>query len=172
MTAPEIRWQTGLSEDDQRRIRDLIAAAASADGIAPVGDQVLRELSHDRTRHLLALESDHTGNSVVGYLDLAPATEDAPAMAELVVHPERRRRGVGSAMIRTALAEGGDGTRIWAHGNLEPAQATANAARSRARPRVAADATGVDRTARGDDSRRACGSRPTADRRTTPSCCG
>ena len=48
-------------------------------------------------------------------------------MAELVVHPRARRRGIGSEMARTGLAEGGDGTRIWAHGNLEPARATAAA---------------------------------------------
>ena len=48
-------------------------------------------------------------------------------MAELVVHPNARRRGIGSAMARTGLSEGGDGARIWAHGNLEPARATAAA---------------------------------------------
>ena len=48
-------------------------------------------------------------------------------MAELVVHPRARRRGIGTEMARTGLAEGGDGTRIWAHGNLEPARATAAA---------------------------------------------
>lgn len=114
-------WRTGLTDDDQRAIRGLIAAAKETDGIAPVGDQVLRELSHDRTRHLLALD----GDAIVGYLDLAPATGDDPAMAELVVHPQWRRRGIGSAMTRSALTEGGAGTRIWAHGNLEPARATA-----------------------------------------------
>src|SRR6202165_3108644 len=46
-------------------------------------------------------------------------------MAELVVHPRARRRGIGSAMARTALTEGGSNTRVWAHGNLEPAWATA-----------------------------------------------
>ena len=118
-----IAWRTALADEDQRRIRELIAAAREADGVAPVGDQVLRELSHDRTRHLLALD----GDAVVGYLDLAPATDEGPAMAEVVVHPQWRRRGIGSAMARTALAEGGSGTRIWAHGNLEPARATAKA---------------------------------------------
>jgi mycothiol synthase len=121
--APQIRWRTRLADEDQRGIRELIAAAREADGVAPVGDQVLRELPHDRTRHLVALD----GDSVVGYLDLAPATDGVPAMAELVVHPQWRRRGIGSAMARTALAEGGIGTRIWAHGNLEPARATAKA---------------------------------------------
>ena len=46
-------WRTGLADEDRRRIAELIAAAKDADDVAPVGDQVLRELSHDRTRHLL-----------------------------------------------------------------------------------------------------------------------
>lgn len=121
MTGRVIDWRTGLSADDQRRIHELIDAATRVDGVAPVGDQVLRELSHDRTRHLLAVD----GADMVGYLNLTRADEQASAMAELVVHPSARRRGVGSAMARQGLTEGGDGTRIWAHGNLDAARATA-----------------------------------------------
>lgn len=121
MTGRVIDWRTGLSADDQRRIHELIDAATRIDGVAPVGDQVLRELSHDRTRHLLAVD----GADVVGYLNLTPADEQASAMAELVVHPSARRRGLGSAMARQGLTEGGDGTQVWAHGNLEAARATA-----------------------------------------------
>jgi mycothiol synthase len=117
--APAIGWRAGLSGDEQRKIRELIAAAATVDGVAPVGDQVLRELPHDRAKHLLAVD----GDDVSGYLSLT----DAPAMAELAVHPNARRRGIGSAMARAGLSEGGDGARIWAHGNLAPARATAAA---------------------------------------------
>ena len=101
----------------------MIDAATAVDGVAPVGDQVRRELPHDRTRHLLAAE----GDDVVGYLNLTPAMAEASAMAELVVHPQARRRGIGSAMAGTGLSEGGEGARIWAHGNLESARATAAA---------------------------------------------
>lgn len=118
-----IGWRTSLSDDDQRAVGDVVAAAKEVDGVSPVGDQVLRELAHDRTRHLLA---EDTG-SVVGYLNLAAATSDAPAMAELVVHPDARRRGIGSELARAGLAEGGAGARIWAHGNLAPARETASA---------------------------------------------
>jgi mycothiol synthase len=118
-----VGWHERLTESEQRRIRDIVAAAASIDGVAPVGDQVLRALSQDRTRHLLAVER----SEVRGYLNLAPAGDDLSAMAELVVHPSARRRGIGTTLIREALAAGGPESRIWAHGNLEPARATASA---------------------------------------------
>ena len=116
-----VHWRARLSDDEQRAIREIVAAATAVDGVAPVGDQVLRELPHDRTRHLLATD----GDDVTGYLNLAG--DDASAMAELVVHPRARRRGIGSTMARNGLSEGGDSVRIWAHGNLEPARATAAA---------------------------------------------
>ena len=118
-----VGWHRALSDADQQRIRDLIAAASAHDGVAPVGDQVLRELPGDRTRHLLAVD----GDDLVGYLNLSPAAAEAPALAELVVHPRARRRGIGSAMGRIGLSEGGPGARIWAHGNLEPARGMAAA---------------------------------------------
>lgn len=110
-----IEWRRGLSADDRSRITELIEAATAHDGVAPVGDQVLRELGRDDTRHLLAVD----GGAVVGYLNLSPE------MAEAVVHPEHRRRGIGVELIRTGLAEGTAGTRIWAHGDLPAARATA-----------------------------------------------
>jgi mycothiol synthase len=124
VTGADIGWHTGLTDAQQRHIRELFAAASREDGVAPVGDQVLRELPHDRTRHLLAVGGDR-GNDVVGYLNLAG--DAASAMAELVVHPAARRRGIGAAMARAGLAAGGDATRIWAHGNIGPARATATA---------------------------------------------
>ena len=119
----EISWRTALSDADQQRVKAVVDAACDADGTAPVGDQVLRALPHDRTGHLVA-EAD---GDVVGYLNLAPATTDAPPMAEVVVHPDARRRGIGADLIRAAFAKGGSSTRVWAHGNLEPARATAAA---------------------------------------------
>lgn len=110
------QWRTGLSVPDRDRIIEIIDAATAADGVAPVGDQVLRELGRDDTRHLLALD----GEQIVGYLNLTPG------MAEAVVHPDARRRGVGTELVRTGLAAGGPGTRIWAHGDLAAAQALAH----------------------------------------------
>jgi mycothiol synthase len=118
----DVDWRHELSPAEQDRIRGVIAAATAHDGVAPVGDQVLRELGADHTRHLIAVDGDGV---LVGYLNLAPATDTAPPMAELVVHPDARRRGIGSTLARAGLAAGGPGARIWAHGNLDAAQATA-----------------------------------------------
>jgi mycothiol synthase len=118
-----IGWRADLPAADQQQVRELVAVATGHDGVAPVGEQVLRNLSHGRTRHLLATTDD----TLVGYLGLTPATDNAPPMAELVVHPGARRRGIGSAMVRSAQAQTGPATRIWAHGNLAPARATAAA---------------------------------------------
>ena len=112
-----IEWRTGLSAEDRARITDIITSATALDGVAPVGDQVRRELSRDDTRHLLALD----GDTVAGYLNLGAE------MAEAVVHPDARRRGIGTELIRAGLAEGGPQTRVWAHGDLAPARALATA---------------------------------------------
>ena len=121
MTAPQ--WRAALADDEQRQIRELIAVATEHDGVAPVGEQVLRELAGSRAGHLVAGDD----GVVLGYLNLsAPADGTAP-MAELVVAPHARRRGVGAAMARAALAETEGRNRFWAHGTLPAARATAAA---------------------------------------------
>jgi mycothiol synthase len=126
-------WRSALTADEQRRVRELVLAATEFDGVAPVGEQVLRELGHQRTEHLLVTGS--RPDTIVGYLNLSspgdepldePRDEEA-AMAEMVVHPQSRRRGVGAAMGRAALAKTAGRNHFWAHGTLEPARATASA---------------------------------------------
>ncbi|WP_156686756.1 mycothiol synthase [Mycobacterium sp. Marseille-P9652] len=123
MTSPE--WRTALTADDQRQVREIVTAASESDGVAPVGEQVLRELGHDRTAHLLATRGP--GDGIVGYLNLTPPRDGAAGMAELVVHPGARRRGIGAAMVRAAVERTAGRNRFWAHGTLEPARATADA---------------------------------------------
>lgn len=83
----------------------------------------MRELGQDRTNHLLVTAND----AIAGYLNLSPPRDDGPGMAEMVVHPQARRRGIGAAMARAAIAKTGGTNRFWAHGTLEPAKATAAA---------------------------------------------
>jgi mycothiol synthase len=114
-----VDWRPRLSVDELRRVREIISLATDFDGVAPVGDQVMRELGADRTGHLLAL--DDAGGEVIGYLNLTSE------MAELVVSPAARRQGAGRALIRAALDRTGGRNRFWAHGTLAPAKATASA---------------------------------------------
>ena len=119
MTEPH--WRTALDPAERDAVRALISQAAAADGIAPVGDQVLRELEGDQTGHLLLTD----GETALGYLNLASGRDGAAAMAELAVLPSARRRGIGTALIDAALARTGGRVRFWAHGTLEPARALA-----------------------------------------------
>ncbi|MGA9488787.1 MAG: mycothiol synthase [Mycobacterium sp.] len=121
MTSPQ--WRPALAAEEQQQIRELVTAASDVDKVTPVGEQVLRELAHQRTEHLVAVG----GERVVGYLNLAAGSEDGFGMAELVVHPEARRHGIGAAMIRAALSKTNGRNHFWAHGTLEPARATASA---------------------------------------------
>jgi mycothiol synthase len=121
VTTPQ--WRAALDADEQQKIRELVTAATEFDLVAPVGEQVLRELANRRTDHLIATADDE----VVGYLNLAAGNDDGPGMAELVVHPQARRHGVGAALIRATLSKTDGMNRFWAHGTREPAQATASA---------------------------------------------
>ena len=40
MSAPE--WRSALTADEQQAVRELVSAATHFDGVAPVGEQVLR----------------------------------------------------------------------------------------------------------------------------------
>ncbi|MDZ4233058.1 MAG: mycothiol synthase [Dietzia sp.] len=111
-------WRPRLSAAEQQEVRELISAATQFDAVPPVGEQVLRELGHERTQHLVA--TDATGQ-IIGYLNLTPE------MAEVVVAPQARRQGAGTALIRAALDRTSGRIRFWAHGTLPAAEATATA---------------------------------------------
>lgn len=120
----ETLWRTALSPGERDDVRRLIDAATAVDGVAPVGEQVLRQLDSPEAGHLLATVPD---GSVVGYLNLAAGSD----IAELVVHPDARRRGIGSALVRAAVDRRGPQVRLWAHGTLPAARALAEAAHMR-----------------------------------------
>jgi mycothiol synthase len=125
----QLEWRTALAPEEQQQVRELATVASEFDGVAPVGAQVLRELPHERTQHLL-VTGPHPGGgggAVVGYLNLSSSQEDALGMAELVVHPQARRQGIGAGMARAALSKTAGQSRFWAHGTLESARATASA---------------------------------------------
>jgi mycothiol synthase len=116
-------WCTALSPSRQEQIGRLVDAATRADGVAPVGEHVLREIARTSSAELPAHLLASQDGIVVGYLNIA-RRPDGDAMAELVVHPANRRNGIGSQLIRQA---GDRNTRYWAHGTTPAAARTAEA---------------------------------------------
>ena len=134
----------------------LVAAAVAVDGVAPLSEHALLRLRTDagaRSRHLVvrapgtladgpgalteptgaaaahaavmgARVAPDDGLAAVATVDLGEGAE--PVSAELVVRPDRRRLGLGSALLRAAeeLA-GASPLRVWAHGDLPAARALA-----------------------------------------------
>ncbi len=110
----DLDWLDGLDDDGVAEVRALAVAATAADGSAPLSDEVLRAL-RGGARHLLARD----GSGLAGFAHLA----DGPA--ELVVHPQRRRAGLGTRLARALLDEAGPGLQVWAHGEHPGAVALA-----------------------------------------------
>lgn len=113
----EPRWSASLTAGEQRAVRSLIDHAERADGVAPVGEQVMRDLGRQRSHHLIV---PGRGDEILGYLNLTP-----DATAELVVDPRARRGGIGAGLARAAIDRSGDRVRFWAHGTRLPASQTA-----------------------------------------------
>ncbi|MFD4356160.1 mycothiol synthase [Nocardia sp. NPDC058518] len=119
-----LTWTDQVEPGTVHRVRALLERAADADGVAPVSEQAVLSLAEvdPSTRHLLAMRA----GEVVGYANLVAAHDEHPAMAEVAVDPAARGAGIGADLVRAALAEGGAGARVWAHGDLPAAKALAS----------------------------------------------
>lgn len=110
--------------EEIEQIEAVARAAEAIDGVAPLGEQPLRALRAAGTGvcHILARTSESPDAETVGYAQVAGAGADATA--ELVVHPDHRRRGIGAGLMRAVL-EREPGVAVWAHGALPGAVALA-----------------------------------------------
>jgi mycothiol synthase len=108
---------TRLDPEQVAEVRALVAAAAEADGVHPLSEHVTLHLGHGGdpdARNVLAT----AGGRLAGYahLDLTDVVEGASA--EVVVHPDMRRRGIGRALVgQLAGLTAGGRLRLWAHGS-------------------------------------------------------
>ncbi|MDT9409464.1 mycothiol synthase [Corynebacterium rouxii] len=100
------------------RVDEIIVAATRADGIAPLSESFLNGLRREDDGHVHYCVTDSDG-LVVGI-----AAQDAES-AEVVVHPECRRQGYGSFLIRHLMSKGVKN--VWAHGDGSGARAVAKA---------------------------------------------
>jgi mycothiol synthase len=114
---------------DAADVRDVLALAGEAgdvDGAYPLSEHVVlhvRQGGDAPAVHLMAREPD---GRLVGYAHVDVTDQVEGASAELVVHPLRRRRGLGRALVTAAIAATPDGRlRLWAHGDHPSAGALA-----------------------------------------------
>jgi mycothiol synthase len=95
-----------LSSGLSAQVQDLATAAARADGVAPLSEDVLlqvRNASDAGARDLVLTAADGT---LAGYAHLDPpdAAQGGDASGELVVHPGHRGRGYGAALSSALIA--------------------------------------------------------------------
>jgi mycothiol synthase len=96
---------------DVDAVLDLLRAAAAADGVRPLSEDAELRLQHRSPGgHDLVVRD---GTELAGYARL----DDG--VAELVVHPAFRRRGLGRELLEQVLDLAGSAPlSIWAHGDL------------------------------------------------------
>jgi mycothiol synthase len=117
--APEVRAAHRLTPADTAGVLSLAAAAAATDGVHPLSEHVLLHLRSGGTSaavHLTVV----VGAEIAGYAQVG-----ADGAAELVVHPARRRQGLGRALLAAVAEAAGGPLRVWAHGDHPGALALA-----------------------------------------------
>lgn len=110
MTRPA-QWRRGLTCGQQQQVRAIADAARGVDGVAALSGHIVDALGSNDDCYLFVGDAEQP----VGL-----AVRHATDPAELVVHPDFRRRGFGRTLLTASLATAGS---VWAHGNLPAAQA-------------------------------------------------
>jgi mycothiol synthase len=97
-------------------VTQLVDAATEADHVRPLSEHVMLHLRYggdEPVRNVLL----HVDGKLVAYAHLDVTDLVEGASAELVVHPDHRRKGYGRALVSRLLEESPDGRlRLWSHG--------------------------------------------------------
>jgi mycothiol synthase len=109
-------------------VEELAARAEAEDGIGPLSEHARLHLARNGGTNLVVLrDGEIAGFAHLDAGDAGPAGETGAVAAELVVDPSRRQQGVGTALVRELEARAGrHELRIWAHGQLPGAVASAD----------------------------------------------
>ena len=122
----EVSALTRLSEKQTEEVVQLAFAAAAIDEMAPLSEHVLIHLHHGGDAADEHLVATNDSGKIVGYLHLDQTDAVAGSVVEVVVHPEFRQRGIGRALIESAITKSNDARmRLWAHGELTSAYSLA-----------------------------------------------
>jgi mycothiol synthase len=110
----------------QEQVLSLIKTAEDFDNTPAIAEHVLLHLRHggDKADSHLVLQKD---NQVIAYAHLDKTDQVAGPSVELVIHPEHRRSGVGSELLKSAIEICGNKIRLWSHGDLPEARQLAQA---------------------------------------------
>ena len=102
----------------------LAERAAASDGVAPLSEHVLLHLRYQGAGRDFIRTAD---GEIAAYAHLDPPEPEMTG--ELVVHPARRRHGLGRALVgELTVAAKGHTLRLWAHGDLPAAAKLATTA--------------------------------------------
>ncbi|HEY1321984.1 MAG TPA: mycothiol synthase [Streptosporangiaceae bacterium] len=117
-----------VTEAEAAAVLALAGAAAVADGVGPLSEQVRLGLQYGGDHGSDNLLLWHDG-ALAGYAQLAPPAPGEDRSGELVVHPSYRGRGAGKQLAAALVAAAGPAeVRVWAHGDLPAAARLAKAA--------------------------------------------
>lgn len=108
-----------LSVDEVAAVLGLQATTQQHDGAPPLNDAAIAQLhrADSGTWHLLVRAEE----VLIAYAQLDGSG------GSVVVHPDHRRRGLGTRLVRELLARATRGLQVWAVGNSPAAQALAAA---------------------------------------------
>jgi mycothiol synthase len=124
----ELQWRGALTSAEIDEVRVLVAAATAIDGTAPLSEHVLLHLRHGGDADAAQLLA-RDGTALVAFAHLDLTDPVAGGAGELVVHPDHRRAGVGTAVVQALLERAGSAAgsrlRLWAHGEHPGAVALA-----------------------------------------------
>ena len=106
-----------LNPTQQTQVLALIAAASDHDGVPPVSEHVLLHLRHGGDKADTHFIAENNG-VVVGYAHLDLTDQVEGPSAELVVHPDHRKKGIGQSLLAAVQERAGSKLRLWSHGDL------------------------------------------------------
>ena len=106
-----------LNPTQQTQVLALIGAASDHDGVPPVSEHVLLHLRHGGDKADTHFIAENNG-VVVGYAHLDLTDQVEGPSAELVVHPDYRKKGIGQSLLAAVQERAGSKLRLWSHGDL------------------------------------------------------
>lgn len=115
-----------LTATEVESVGTLVDAATRTDGVTPLSEHVWLHLKHGGDHHDEHLLVRDAGGNTVAYAHFDATDAVAGPSTELVVHPDFRRKGLGTALVKELMNSSVDGRlRLWAHGESEASAALA-----------------------------------------------